>query len=334
MTRSLRLVASVLTLALVAVAGTAGCTDKSIVATVNGNPIKVEAIDVQLEQVKKSSPQSFEGTAGVALEANYRARILDSLIQLELVNEAAKSLGVSVSETQIDDYVKQLEAQYGGAAGLDAAIKQSNLDRPKLRESIRNRLTVEAVSVKVAGDSTKTTDAEIADYYAKNKGQFAAPIEVNVEHILFASKDTTLANQVYVQVKKGADFAALAKKYSTDGGSKDKGGSLGWAASSTYVPEFRSAVDTMKVGSYTLIQSQYGWHVIKLLGKRGGQQKPLSEVAATIKQTIESQKQSANFAKYVAELRKKAKIEIVDPVLKKAVDALAASAAAGGTQNP
>lgn len=334
MTRNLRLVAAALAVLLLAGVGAAGCTDKSIVATVDGVPIKVQQIDTQLAQIKQTSPQTFEGTAGVALEANYRARILDSLIQLELVNQAAKNLGVAITDAQVNDYIKQLEAQYGGASGLDAAIKQSGLDRAQLSESVRNRLLVESVSTKVAGDSTKTTDAQILKYYETNKGQFAVPVDVNAQHILFAGKDKALAQQVLVQAKGGADFAALAKKYSTDPGSKDKGGNLGWAQATNYVPEFRSAVETMKVGSYNLVQSQYGWHVIKLLGRRGGQIKPLSEVKSQIEQTLQSQAQAANFTKYVAALRKKAAVEIIDPTLKKAVDALNASAQAAGTQTP
>lgn len=332
MTRNTRLVASVLAAALLIVGVTAGCTDKSIVATVNGTPIKIEQIDVQLAQIKKTTPQSFEGTAAATVEADYRARILDSLIRLELVNEAAKNLGVSVTDAQVNDYIKQLETQYGGAAGLDAAIKQSGLDRTQLVESVKNRLLVDGVSTKVAGDSTKTTDAQIQAYYDANKSQYAQPLEVNVEHILFASQDTTLSKTVFAQVKGGADFASLAKKYSTDPGSKDKGGNLGWAPSNQYVPEFRAAVETMKVGSYTLIQSQYGWHVIKLLGRRGGQVRPLSEVKSIIQQAVSSQAQAANFTKYIEGLRAKAKIEILDPVLKKAVDALNASTGKTGAQ--
>jgi foldase protein PrsA len=337
MSRITRLVAPALAAALVlGVIGATGCkpVDKSVVATVNGVPIKIEQIDTQIVAAKKASPQIFETSQSVAVEAEYRAKILDSLIQLELVNQAAKTLGVSVTDKQVDDYIKQLEQQYGGKAGLDDAIKQAGVDLNQVKVSVKSRLLVEAVTKKAPGDVAKVTDAQIKAYYDANKVSFSVPVEVDAQHILFKSADKKIAQTVLAQVKKGADFAALAKKYSTDPGSKDKGGNLGWAPSSQYVPEFAAAVEKMKKGEYRLVQSQFGWHIIKLIDKRGGSVKTLAEVTGQIKTNLETQAQAANFGKYIEELKKKAKIEILDPVLKKAVDALQTSGQGGATPAP
>jgi peptidyl-prolyl cis-trans isomerase C len=122
-------------------------------------------------------------------------------------------------------------------------------------------------------------------------------------------------------VKKGGDFAALAKKYSTDPGSKDKGGDLGWAPSTQYVPEFAKAVTEMKVGEFRLVSTQFGWHIIKLLGTKPETQQSLDQVKEQITQILQQQGQSDAFTKYVDELKKKAKIEILDAELKKVIDA-------------
>jgi len=337
MNRITRLVAPALAAALVLGAiGATGCkpVDKNVVATVNGSPIKIQQIDTQITQMKKMSPQAFEGTQGVTVEAEYRAKILDSLIQLELVTQAAKTLGVSVTDKQVDDYVKQLETQYGGTTGLQDAMKEAGVTLDQVKESARSRLLVEGVTKKAPGEVPKFTDAQIKAYYDANKATFSVPIEVDAQHILLKTADKKIAETVYAQAKKGADFAALAKKYSTDPGSKDKGGNLGWAPSSQYVPEFAAAVDSMKKGGYTLVQSQFGWHVIKLLDRRGGSTKTLAEVTDQIRTTLESQAQSVNFGKYLDELKKKAKIEILDPVLKKAVDALQTTGQGDATQTP
>lgn len=337
MSRITRLVAPALAAALVLGAiGVTGCkpVDKSIVATVNGAPIKIEQIDTQIVAAKKASPQAFEGTQGVTVEAEYRGRILDSLIQLELVKQAAKTLGVSVTDKQVDDYITQLEQQYGGKAGLADAIKQAGVDLNQIKESVRNGLLVEAVTKKAPGEVAKVTDAQIKVYYDANKASFSVPVEVDAQHILFKSADKKIAETVLAQVKKGADFAALAKKYSTDPSSKDKGGNLGWAPSSQYVPEFAAAVEKMKKGEYRLVQSQFGWHIIKLIDRRGGSVKTLAEATGQIKTSLEAQAQTANFGKYIEDLKKKAKIEILDPTLKKAVDALSTSGQGGATPAP
>lgn len=337
MSRITRLVAPALAAALVLGAiGATGCkpVDKSVVATVNGAPIKIEQIDKQIVAAKKATPQAFEGTQGVPVEAEYRARILDSLIQLELVKQAAKTLGVSVTDKQVDDYITQLEQQYGGKAGLEDAMKQAGVDLNQIKESVRNGLLVEAATKKAPGDVAKVTDAQIKTYYDANKASFSIPVEVDAQHILFKSADKKIAETVLAQVKKGADFAALAKKYSTDPSSKDKGGNLGWAPSSQYVPEFAAAVEKMKKGEYRLVQSQFGWHIIKLIDRRGGSVKTLAEATGQIKTNLETQAQTANFGKYIEDLKKKAKIEILDPALKKAVDALSTSGQGGAIPAP
>ncbi|MDO8963666.1 MAG: peptidylprolyl isomerase [Coriobacteriia bacterium] len=326
MTRFTRPVATALAamLVLVAVAAT-GCTDKDVVATVNGSPIKIQAVDEQLAQMKKSSPQTFEGTSGVKMETEFKAKILESLIQLELIKQAAASLKVDVTEKQVDDYIKQLETQYGGKTGLETAMKQSGIELPQLRDSIKNRLMVDEVSKKSQAASATITDAAIKAYYDQNKAMFGGQTEVDAQHILVASKDKKLAEEILAKVKKGDDFAALAKKYSTDPGSKANDGKLGWAPATQYVPEFAKATQEMKIGEVRLVETQFGWHIIKLLGRKEAKQKELAEVKGQITTILEQQGQSEGFQKYVDDLKKKAKIEILDPALKKLIDAQAAA---------
>jgi parvulin-like peptidyl-prolyl isomerase len=306
-------------LALSVLAAT-GCTDKNVVAKVNGSPIKLSDVDAQLAQMKKSSPQTFQGTDGKKREAEFRAKILESLIQLELIKQAGKSLGVSVTTKQVDDYVKQLETQYGGATGLTDAMKQSGVTMDQLKTSISSRLLVDAVGKKVT-KSGAITDAAMKAYFEKNPAMFQSQAQVHAWHILFATKDKAQAETVFDQVKKGGDFAALAKQYSTDPGSKDKGGDLGWAPSTQYVTEFAAAVSSMKPGEFRLVETQFGWHVIKLVETKPAEQKTFDQVKDQIKQILQQQTQSDDFTKYVDELKKKANIEIFDAELKKLVDA-------------
>ncbi|MDO8915911.1 MAG: peptidylprolyl isomerase [Coriobacteriia bacterium] len=307
---------------LFAALGATGCADKDVIAKVNGSPIKLSDVDAQLAQMKKSSPQTFQGTDGKKRETEFKAKIVESLIQLELIKQAGKELGVSITAKQIDDYIKQLETQYGGASGLTDAMKQSGVTMDQLRSSIESRLLVDAVGKK-ATKAGSITDAEMKDYFAKNPGMFKTAAQVHAWHILFATKDKAQAEKVYDQVKKGGDFAALAKQYSTDPGSRDKGGDLGWAPSTQYVTEFAAAVSSMKVGEFRLVETQFGWHIIKLVETKPAEDKTFDQVKDQIKQIIQQQNQSDDFTKYVDELKKKAKIEILDAEIKKLIDAAA-----------
>jgi foldase protein PrsA len=341
MTRHPRPVAIAL-VALLVLAGVAatGCTttpSAAAIALVNGVEIPKSAVDTQIAQMKKASPASFEGTTGAQVEAQYRAQVLSGLIQLQLVKEAAKTLGITVAAKQIDDYVAQLQAQYGGAAALDTAMKAAGFDMTSLRDQISNNLLADAVSSKITTGQINVTDAQIKAYYDQKKAQFSNPAEVHAEHILVATADKAKAQTLLAQVKAGGDFAALAKQSSIDPGSKTTGGDLGWAAPNTYVAEFAAAVGVMKVNEVRLVQTKFGWHVIKLLGRRPATQQTLAEVSAQIKQTLESTARSEMFATYIADLETKAKIEILDPALKKIIDqnkALSAPASSSTSPTP
>lgn len=326
---ALTLVAA-LVLATVAVTGCSSSPSKSALAVVNGVEISKSAVDTQIAQMKKASPASFEGTTGVEVEKQYRAQVLNSLIQLELIKESAKTLNVSVTTKQIDDYVAQLQQQYGGKTALEAAMKSAGFDLTSLREQITNNLLAEAVSNKITTGTVNVTDAQIKAYYEQNKTQFSTPAQVHAVHILVAATDKKTADSVFAQVKNGGNFAALATKYSTDPGSKDKGGDLGWAAPSAYVAEFGNAVSAMKVGEVRLVKSQYGYHIVKLLGRRASTQQTLAQATNTIRQTLQQNARSAKFNTYISGLQKKAKIQILDAALKKIIDASTA-ASAGST---
>ena len=311
-------------LALVALTA-AGCAKSAAsadaIARVNGTDILKTTIDKQIAQMKKASPATFESTQGVQIEQQYRAQILSGLIDLALVQEAGKSVGVTVTAKQIDDYIAGLEQQYGSKAALETAMKTAGFDMAMLRDQINNSLLMEGVSSKVASGSAAPTAAQIKTYYDANKSTFATPAQVHAEHILLATKDKTLAQTVLAKVKAGGDFKALAKQYSIDPGSKDTGGDLGWAASSAYVPEFADAVDKMKVNDVRLVETQFGWHIIKLLGRRAATQQTLAEATPAVTQTLQQNAKSEAFSAYLTGLRSKAKIEILDPALKKLIDA-------------
>ena len=310
--------------------GAAGCNKASAdaIARVNGTDILKATIDNQIAQMKKQSPATFEATQGAAIEQQYRAQLLDAQIDLALIQEAAKTLGVKVETKQIDDYVTGLEQQYGSKAALETAMKTAGFDLAMLREQISNSLLMDAVSSKVASGSAAPTADQIKTYFEANQAQFSTPAQVHAEHILLATADKATAESVLKKVKAGNDFAALAKQYSTDPGSKDKGGDLGWAASSAYVPEFATAVDAMKVEEARLVESQFGWHVIKLLGRRPATNQTLAEATPVVTQTLTQNARADAFSSYIEGLRKKATIEIFDEKLKAILDTANAAAPA------
>ncbi len=131
-------------------------------------------------------------------------------------------------------------------------------------------------------------------------------IELKASHILL--EDAAKAEEVIGKLDKGSDFAKLAKEYST-GPTGSKGGDLGWFSPQRMVPEFSEAVMKLKDGKYTkkAVRTQFGWHVILRSGKRNGTPPSFESAKPNIATALKQE----HIRKHIAELRKKAKIEII-----------------------
>ena len=234
---------------------------------------------------------------------------------------AALVNGVSIPQARIDLRVK-------------AAAAQGQADSPELRKAIRDDMinievmTQEAVKAGLDKNAEVVQQVELArqqvlvgafvqDYaknhpigedqlkqeYDKLKAKLGSK-EYNTRHILVETEAE--AKDIIAQLGKKAKFEKLAAK-SKDAGSAAQGGSLGWAIPGNFVPEFANALLNLKKGEYTKqpVQSQFGWHVIKLEDMRDLKVPQFEEVKPQLQQRLQQQ----SIKKAIDELRAKAKIE-------------------------
>lgn len=153
--------------------------------------------------------------------------------------------------------------------------------------------------------------------------------EVKASHILV--KDEAKAKDIAEKLTKGGDFAALAKENSEDPGSKDNGGDLGYFGHGQMVPEFETAAFALEKGKISPpVKSNFGFHIIKLDDKRMRQPPPFDGLKDRIVNTL-LQKKAQTIG---LELRNAAKVEYVDPEIKKAVESEKAAAAAAPKDAP
>ena len=147
------------------------------------------------------------------------------------------------------------------------------------------------------------TDAQVQAEYDKQKGA-ANQKEYRARHILVEKEDE--AKGIIEKLKKGEKFEDLAK-VSKDPGSAAKGGELDWAGPDSYVKPFSEAMTKLEKGKFTEVpvQSQFGWHVIRLEDVRDAQFPPLAQVNNQIRENLQQQRVQA----FVEELRKKAKVQ-------------------------
>ncbi len=167
------------------------------------------------------------------------------------------------------------------------------------------------------------SEADAKAFYDEQVKAMKPEEEVKARHILV--EDEAKAKELADKLGKGGDFAALAKEFSKDPGSKENGGDLGFFAKGQMVPEFEAAAFALEKGKTSApVKSNFGWHVIQVEDKRMRQPPPFDGLKERIINSL-LQKKAQTVG---GELRTAAKIEYIDPEIKKAVEAEKAAAAA------
>ena len=183
--------------------------------------------DAVLAQAKKSyenEKREFP-KAGSQEFQTLKNQVVQFLVQREQFEQELEALDVEITEKQVDAQLEQVVKQYfqGDRKKYEAQLKAQGFSERQVRKDIRGQIVSEKLFGEVTGD-VKVTDKQVAEYYAKNKAQYSQPESREVRHILV--KTRAQANGLYDQLQAGGDFAALAKKFSEDTGSKANGGKL------------------------------------------------------------------------------------------------------------
>lgn len=276
--RSMAILLSATYLTVAGAAGTAFAQADPVVATIDGKPVKQSELTLAENEL---DPQFAQ-----LPPEQKRAAALSALIEIKLAAAAAEKGG----EAEKPDF-------------------KQRMDFLRLRA-----LHSSFVEQKVA---TTVTDAAVRARYDKEIAAAPAQNEIRASHILVKTEDE--AKAIIAQLDKGGDFAAIAKEKSTDGAAA-QGGDLGYFGPGRMVPEFEQAAQTIAVGQHskTPVQTQFGFHVIKVTDKRP-QQPPAFE---QIEPQLRSLMLREAYFQQVAELKKTAKVDVPDAELKKALDAI------------
>ena len=231
--------------------------------------------------------------------------VADSEIGSDMGTMAPDQKRMSLVEFLIDNQLFA-EAAEGNKLGEGAAFESrlNYLKRRALRELYFEKVIKAAV-----------TDTDAKKIYDDQVKLLKPEEEVQARHILVETEEK--AKEIAGKLKSGGDFAALAKENSKDPGSKDNGGDLGYFTRGQMVPQFEEAAFKLEKGAVSdPVQTQFGFHVIKVEDKRAKAPPAFEVVKDRILQNLLLQKAS----KEAIDLRSKAKIEIVDADLKKSID--------------
>ncbi len=239
-----------------------------VAAVVNGETISmslyVDYSNSEIDQLQMDHQDATTGatikaidvrtTAGKVAVKQARQQVLDSLIKNYVVVAYARDHHLLPTQKQVDTVLNGYYSQSNGKAAFLKLAASEGFTPADVNEIAYSSAAIQSVMTKVTANTPCNPCGER-----------------HARHILFKASDQKLAEQVakHLQADKGSDFAAYAKKYSTDTGSAKQGGDLGWFQQSDMVQQFADAAFKLKIGQVSdPVKSTYGWHVIQVLGQR------------------------------------------------------------------
>ncbi|MEH7494620.1 peptidylprolyl isomerase [Neobacillus niacini] len=246
-----------------------------VVAKVDGEAIsKDELYDVMVEQ--------------------YGAATVEQLIADKIVATEAKKEKVTITDEELNKEVDKLKESYGGEDVFNQMLESNNTTLNVLKEDLKNYLTIR----KLLEPQIEITDEELQTYFEENKDSFGEGERVKASHILVADEAT--ANEIKQKLADGADFAELAREYSTDEGTKENGGELGFFAKGTMVTEFDDVAFTLPVNEISdPVKTEYGYHIIKVEEKKEAKEANFDDSKTEIKETLIEQKLETEYSTWL-----------------------------------
>ena len=253
----------------------------------------------------KARPTNTQLTRQCSQEySQLRDQSLGLLIAAQWLQGEAADQGIKVTDTEVDKQIEtQRKQQYPKKADFDKALKQSGFTMADLRFQTRLQQLQEKLVNKISKGSDKVSQAAIASYYEKNKSRFGSPAQRDVRIVL--TKDRAKAVQAKNAIEHGQSFSSVAKKYSTDQGSKSQGGKL-TVTKGQQEPAFDTAVFAAKKGQLLgPVKTQFGYYVVRIDKITAATQQSLKEATPTIKQVLQQQNQQKAVSNFSEQYRKK-----------------------------
>jgi foldase protein PrsA len=241
------------------------------------------------------------------LEASQAAKqTLNQMVQQALIDQYGKDAHVDVSVTDVDKKEAEIKGKYPPGQ-FEQILVQQGLTETDVQNILRQQIILE----RAVAPQVHVTDADIKTYFNQHHTQFDTPGRVRARHILVA--DPKLADTIEAKLKSGGNFADLAKQYSTDPSSKDKGGELGFFGKGTMVPAFQDAAFSMKVGEISApVHSPFGYHVIQVEEIQPAKSATVASAHDQIVAALTQQQEAQQIPVFLQQLRAKANITVYD----------------------
>jgi parvulin-like peptidyl-prolyl isomerase len=280
-------------------------------ALVNGQPIPISRLQLELDRMRRGSEAPAQ--AAPADVPKLARALLDSMIERTIVLQRAKAAGLSVSEAEVQRATDALaESARSGGEPFRERLSRDGQTSEGLSDEMRERL----LAGKYVADQIRAerpSAAEVRAYYDQRRAEFEDPEMVHCQQLVVRTPDE--AKSALDQLRKGTSFDDLARAHSTSPDSH-KGGDLGWFPRGTMPKVFDDNCFSLGAGKISgVVPSPYGYHVFKLLGRRGPRTRRFEEVKAEAERRLLAEKRANAERQLLQQLRAAAEVKVDESAL-------------------
>jgi peptidyl-prolyl cis-trans isomerase C len=289
-----------------------------VLARVNGEPVERWEFD--------NAVKRLEARAGGSIPAERRDEILrgvlDQLVAYHLLAQEARGRKFAAADQDVETRVAEIRKNFPDEGAFTQAMAAQGLTVDHLRAQTRTNLEVQKIIDAEVSSKVAVQDSDVSAFYQQNLGRFKQGESVHASHILIAVPQGATPEQkaaakakataALKQVRGGADFAVVARAQSQDPGSAPNGGDLGFFPRGQMTPAFEEAAFKLKAGAVSnIVETPFGFHIIKALGRRPARTAPLDEVSGQIKEFLTQGQREQKLEQFIAQAKSKSKLEVL-----------------------
>jgi peptidyl-prolyl cis-trans isomerase C len=286
-----------------------------VVAKVNGTDIQKS----KLESVYKVIASQAQTANQIKSDKELVDMALNELINAELLKQETNRQKITAPKEAVEKQLEMIKSQFPDVETFEKSISEKGFSVEQLRGNIEDQLALKEMYSKEIESKVTISDKMIEDFYNENSQFFKKPGALKASHILVkmdnwedkakVEEGRKKIEAILAKVKKGEDFAKLAKT-SSEGPSAPNGGDLGYFSKGQMVKPFEDAALALKVGEVSdIVQSNFGFHIIKLFDRKDDGVTPLKEASDNIKTYLSNLEGNKLMNEYVGKLRSTAAVE-------------------------
>ena len=287
-------------------------------ASVNGKPIFKSQYERDLSMFQKRAAQEGRPLNDADL-TTVKKRILENLIEAEVLYQQSQKQGVKVDEQAINEQIDKIKKRFPDEAAYKKALEGMDVSETEIRAQFQRGLAINQLIDTNVRQKITVTEEESNKFYNDNPNLFKQPEQVKASHILIkAAPDAEESKKVQARkkietvqkkVSQGEEFGLLAKANS-EGPTAQREGDLGYFSRGQMVKPFEDAAFALNIGEVSgIVETQFGYHLIKVTDKKPARTIPYKEVQLKLEQHLKNEKEKTEIQGYIENLKKSATIK-------------------------